>query len=240
MSLAISISRRAERITPRVALRAAVIAATVVALGVAGVVLTRSSLFAVRTIEVSGTSRLSDARIVARAHVAEGANTLWFDTASVERRLERHMWIADARVAVELPSTVRIVVEERVPIAVADGRLGPFYLASDGTALGLAGAAAGLPRIDGADSVRARRGAAAVLTAMPAEMHAEVAAVSVLEDGSMAVTLRDGAIVEYGSADRSAAKATALQRILEWAEASGERVVQVDVVAPGAPAVRLA
>jgi cell division septal protein FtsQ len=240
MSLAISISLRAERLPAGVVVRAAVIAAAVVALGVACIVVTRSPLFAVRTIEVSGASRLSEARIVARAHIAEDANALWLDESAVERKLERHVWIADARVSVDLPSTVRIDVEEHVPVAVASGRLGDLYLAANGTSLGRADARAGLPTVDGAGSVADRRAAAAVLIAMPTAVRTEVAGVGVLDDGSIDIAVRGGLSVEYGSADRLAAKTVVLERILEWADASGERVVRFDLVAPSAPAVELA
>jgi cell division protein FtsQ len=238
--LAISISLPADRVTARVALRAAILAAAIVAIGAAFVVVARSQLFAVRTVEVSGASRLSDERIVSRAHIVEDANTLWLDEAEVERRLERHTWIADAHVSVELPSTVRISVVERVPVAVARGRFGDLYLAADGTALGRASSRAGLPTVEGADSLGARRAAAVVLTTMPPALRAEVAVMTVRADASLEVVLREGQSVQFGSVDRTAAKVLSLTRILEWADASGERVARVNLVAPGAPAVELA
>jgi cell division protein FtsQ len=238
--LAISISLPADRVTARVAFRAAIVAAVIVAIGATCVVVARSQLFAVRTVEVSGASRLSDGRIVSRAHIGEDANTLWFDEAEAERRLERHTWIADAQVSVELPSTVLVSVVERIPVAVASGRLGDLYLAADGTALGRANSPAGLPTVDGADSLGARRAAAAILTAMPPALRAEVAEMTVRADASLEVVLREGQSVEFGSVDRAAAKVLSLRRILEWADASGERVARVNLVAPGEPAVELA
>jgi cell division protein FtsQ len=239
--LAISISLRTEALGRRARVRAvAVVAVLAVLVAFGAALLSRSALFAVRSIDVSGVAHLSAAQVVDRAHIQEGANVLWLDEAEVERRLEEHPWIGDAHVSVALPATIRIAVVERVPVAVASGRLGYLYVAADGTALGHADRAAGLPRIPTGMTAAARRTAAAALGAMSPGLRAIVSAVRVRADGSITLDLRDGPGVEYGSAERLAAKALAVERILDWADATGEELVRVDVVAPGAPAVQLA
>jgi cell division protein FtsQ len=232
--LAISTSHHAERSPSRGVVRASIAAAAITALILAGVALSRSALFAVDTIDVTGASRVSTARVIARGHLDEPTNALWLDERAVERRLERHPWISDARVSVALPSTVRVAVVERTPLAVATDRFGAVYVAADGTALGRADDDAGLPLIE---STGGRDAAAAALGVMPAGLRAAVASVTVIDDGSLEIRLHDDSTVKYGSAERLAAKALVLARILAWADANGEQLTGVDVSAPGAPAV---
>jgi cell division protein FtsQ len=232
--LAISISLRAEPLTSR-RVRLGIGTAVMATLVLAAAIVSRSSLFAVRTIDVSGASRLTTARVVARAHIDGSTNALWLDEHEVERRLERHPWIADAQVSVALPSTVRISVVERTPVAVAATRLGELYIAADGTALGRASDDSRLPRIESAG----RHAAAAALAAMPTAVRSAVESVALLDDASLQVVLHDGVTVDYGSADRLAEKGLVLERILAWADGGGEELDRVDVTAPGAPSVAL-
>jgi cell division protein FtsQ len=232
--LAISISRSVKSLTSwrvRLALVVVVISAVVLA----AVVISRSSLLTVRTIDVTGASRLTPARVIARAHIDESTNALWLDEHAVERRLERHPWISEAYVSVGLPSTVRISIVERTPVAVATNRFGELYIAADGTSLGRANDDAGLPLIE---STR-RDGAAAALAAMPVAVRSAVESVEYGADGSLDVHLHDGVRVVYGPADRLVAKGLVVERILAWAEESGEQLDSVDVTAPGSPAVAL-
>jgi cell division protein FtsQ len=235
--LAISISLRAERVTERRAFRVALVAAVAGALVVGGAVASRSALFAVRTIEVTGVARLSTDRIVARAHLDQPTNALWLDEGAVERRLERHAWVFDARVSVELPSTVRIAIVERTPIAVATDRFGEMFVAADGTALGRADDSAGLPSIESSGGSRVT--AASALSAMSAALRASVTSVAVGDGGTVEIRLRDGPTVHFGSSDRLSAKAHVLERILAWADANDDELAAIDLMAPGAPAVEL-
>ena len=232
--MAISISRCAKSLTSwRVRLGLVVVVVSVLVL--AAVVVSRSSLFAVRSIDVTGASRLTTARVIARAHIDGSTNALWLDEDAVERRLERHPWISEAYVSAALPSTVRISIVERTPVAVAINRLGELYIAADGTSLGRANDDAGLPLIDSAG----REVAAAALAAMPVAVRSAVESVEYRVDGSLEVRLHDGVTVSYGTADRLVDKGRIVERILAWAEESGEELDSVDVTAPGSPAVAL-
>lgn len=245
--MAISISLRAEPVRRRAGLRAGVLGiAAVVALGLGGSQLTRSSLFHARAIEVTGAAHLSRGEVVARAAVSKTTNVWWLDELAAERRLEADPWIADARVSTALPATIRIAIVERAPVAVASERLGDLLVAADGTALGPAGRTRGLPRIEvlGATTVEgarsSRAAAASILGAMTNGLRASVVFVTMGTDGSVELRLRGGIRVGYGSAAEPAAKAEALDRILSWANATGERIERVSLVAPNAPAVTLA
>jgi cell division protein FtsQ len=232
--LAISIWRSAESLTP-LRVRLGLVVVVISALVFAAVAVSRSSLLAVRTIDVTGASRLTTERVIARAHIDGSTNALWLDEHAVEWRLERHPWISEAFVSVALPSTVRISIVEWTPVAVATNRFGELFIAADGTSLGRANDDAGLPLIESAG----RDEAAAALAAMPVAVRSSVESVEYRDDGSLEVRLHDGVTVAYGRADRLVAKGLVVERILAWAEEGGEELDSVDVSAPGSPAVAL-
>lgn len=96
------------------------LALTAVVLGgaVAGYAWMRSSpTFEVREITVAGT-RLSDpTELQKRAALVTGVNIFSVDLASAARAIELEPWVLRARVARELPAALRVVVEERMPVA---------------------------------------------------------------------------------------------------------------------------
>ena len=76
-------------------------------------------------IEVAGTFRTDPQDVVDAGGIDRGAPTLLADTAAAERRVAALPWVAEVRVVRSLPGTVRYVVTEREPRAVAatvDGR----------------------------------------------------------------------------------------------------------------------
>ncbi len=218
----------------------------VVVLGFGAVLLSRSQVLHARGVEVTGASHLSRAEIVAAAGVSRATNVMWLDEGAAERRLETDPWIADADVHVAFPWTIEIAIIERRPVAVADDGGLQMLVAADGTALGPPGRTRGLPRImlpphvtrDGGG--QSPRGAALALGSMDPELRAQVASVTVFVGGSMDLRLRGGIAVHYGPPIEPARKAEVLAAILEWARAQGEGMSEVSVVAPDAPAVRLA
>jgi cell division septal protein FtsQ len=113
-------------------------AAVAVLLLIGGVVVSRSSLLHARSVEVSGASTLSRARVIDLAEVDRLTNVVWLDEGAAERRLESDPWVASADVRVSLPLNIHIAVTERVPVAVASDGLQSLLVASDGTVLGLA------------------------------------------------------------------------------------------------------
>jgi cell division protein FtsQ len=246
--LAISIPLRAESserrsVDPRVRL---LVGVGVVALAVGGLFLSRSSVLHARGIDVVGASHLDRADVIAVAGVSTRTNVIWLDEAAVERRLEANAWIADADVRLALPWTIELSVVERFPVAIATDGMHETLVAADGTVLGPVGRVRGLPRIEllatGAlDGAReSPRGAAAAVGAMSPELRAQVGVVRVLVDGTLEIRLRGGVVVRYGPGVEARRKASAIERILAWADAEGERIAVVNVVAPDRPAVKLA
>jgi cell division protein FtsQ len=222
------------------------VVAAVLAVGAAGVFVSRSAAFHARSVEVSGLSQLTRDAVVGRAGVSTSTNVVWLDEAAVERRLELDPWIAAADVRVAFPWTIEITVLERSPVAVAiDGDAG-VVVAADGTPLGEPNGLRRLPRIElpipamSEDPVASARGAALALAAMPRELRARVASVSVLADHTLELRMDDGVVVRYGRAVEPGPKAQTLSGVLAWAEREGKRLALVNVVSPEAPAVELA
>jgi cell division protein FtsQ len=239
--LATSTSRLAElTLTARGRRLAVTVAVAAVAIAAALLLISRSSLFHMRHLEMAGTSELSRTQVVRLAGVSPSTNVLWFDAGAVERRLESDPWIARATVSRHLPWTIRISVVERTPVAVVrDGR-GFTLLAADGMALGTVEADPALPEVvlgPGSNlSVGAEAGAARAIAGLdgggrPAVLQAVVGA-----DGTLSVELAGGTSVDYGDLTQIQAKTMAAARILRWAKGQGASVVTINVMAPDTPA----
>jgi len=76
--------------------------------------------FEVRRIEVVGAHYL-DAGVVAEGMGLSRTASIWDDLDEVEHRLRNVPGIAAARVSRRVPGTLRVVVEEEEPVALADG-----------------------------------------------------------------------------------------------------------------------
>ena len=87
----------------------------------------------------------------------------------------------------------------------------------------------------------AQRTAAAVfLGALDPVVAQRVSEVSVGQDLSTSLTLRDGVTVDAGMPGDEAEKAVALRAVLRWAASGGHDLSSIDVSAPGAPSATLA
>lgn len=86
-------------------------------LGYTGVrALPELKLFRVQTIEATGIRRLT-AEMVREAAGVDSSTSVWTSPALLEERLERHPLVASARVERSPPSTLVVVIEEAVPVA---------------------------------------------------------------------------------------------------------------------------
>ena len=225
--------------------RIALIALGSVALVIGAVTASRSSVFDVRGIEVSGNDHLHRPQVVRIVGITETTNALWLDEGEAERRLEAEPWIADADVRVTFPLNVEIAVRERSPVALAEGGV-TSLMAADGTALGSGAVAKGLPVIElgGVGPVEGVRpspvGAARVLGAMTPTLRARISRVRVLLDGTLELRLRDGPTVSFGTPDDARRKAVTIGRMLVWARAHGTPLRTLSVVSALAPAATFA
>ena len=245
--MAISIPRPAERV--RVVSGGALL--FIVAAGLFVVLaclfaVSRSGLFALRHVEVEGGGHRSAAEIRALAALPDAANVVWLDTSAVERRLESDPWIASAKVARGLPSTIRISVRERAPIAVIGAPPGAVLVAADGTRLGPAASARGLPTITLPPAAPAtvglpgEDGAVRAIAAMSPAVRHRVRQVEVAIGGTLTVRLRDGSTVELGPAVNLREKGRMLRRLLSWERTNGTRLGSISLLAPTAPSATVA
>lgn len=238
-----SLAERARRIDRRLWI---LVVLAIVSLAVACVAVSRSVVFHARSVEVTGASHLSEGEVVALAGVSERTNVPWLDEGEVESRLGSHPWIAAADVRATLPWSIRIGVVERVPVAIAVQGARRLLVASDGTILGSADRERGLPPIalppvGGIEGPTPRLGGAArALGAMDPALRSVVRRVDVRLDGTVELRLEGGVRVHLGLPSELARKAQVLTQVLAWAEAEGEHLRAVNLVAPGSPAVSVA
>ena len=202
-----------------------------------GVALSYSELFAARVVEVHGETRLDLRRVLRIAGVREGANVVHLDERAAEARLEGEPWIRDATVTAELPTTIRIDIEERTAVLVMDagGRL--RLVADDGTVLSAVPRGTRLPEFalqpGTTPSTAELRSAAEVIGAMALALRTRVMSVSV-SGGEVSLVIDGDLTVRYGAPREAEAKAQALRAILAYAERQGEAVLSIDVSAPAA------
>jgi cell division protein FtsQ len=220
-------------------LLAVVVAGTLLVAAI-GAGLTVSPVFDARAIRIEGGDHLRRADVLRLAGVGSGTNVFYLDTGDVARRLESDVWIAGATVIKDLPSTLVIDVRERVAVAVMGSKGQRELVADDGTPLGDARSGVLLPSIGppaGAPPPSAQdvSDAARAIAALGPGTRRQVAHVSVLPDGSLLVSLSNGAVVTWGTADELGAKAAALAALLRWARKQGSHLTAADVHVPSNP-----
>ena len=124
---------RARRIAVRRAvgrrrLRWVVIGAAIVVVLVAALALLGSSLFAIRTVSISGVRRTNPALLENVVADLRGTPELLVRTNDVQRRLEQDPWVRKARVSTSFPHSASIEIVERVPLATYAGLDGRFRI----------------------------------------------------------------------------------------------------------------
>jgi cell division protein FtsQ len=92
------------------------------------------SFFAVRRVEVVGVRYVTPARVVAAMGMGAHAS-VWSSLPALERRLAAVPGVAAAKVSRRLPSTLRVVVTEVEPVALAVGPAGLVPVGRDGQPL---------------------------------------------------------------------------------------------------------
>lgn len=192
-----------------------------------------STLLGVRTVEVVGNQRSSEALIVLTADVPPGTPLARVDTRGVIDRVAQLPVVHDVRVQRVWPHTLRIVVTERTPVAVARSGSGLRLVDADGVDFAaVTSASRQVPLLDvDLDLVPPDQLAAglAVVDGLPAKLAIRVASVAVVSPDDVRLDLRSGAVVRWGDASQPAEKAAVLGALLR------RHADQYDVSAPGAP-----
>lgn len=76
-----------------------------------------SEFFVVSEVEIEGCRYTNPGEMLELADVRPGQNMFQVPCGQIAGRLELHPWIVEARVARRLPQTIRVVVQERKPLA---------------------------------------------------------------------------------------------------------------------------
>lgn len=217
-----------ERRSMRVVLAAVVVA--IVAL-VLVVVAWFTPAMAVRTVEVSGLDRVSEAEVVSALGVDKGTPLLQVDTAAAAHRVAGIGRVSSVSVHRSFPSTIRVDVTERVPVAFSDTGGGPHLLDADGVDFAAEPPPPGVPQItvpDPADTELVRS-VLGVVAGMPPQLRDQVTAITVESPSDIAFEVGDGRMLRWGDVERSELKAQVALAVLQQ---PGQTV---DVSSPNLP-----
>jgi cell division protein FtsQ len=214
------------------------------AIGVAGWGATRTQLFEMRTLHVSGNRHLTDAEVARLAGLSRSTNVLWLRGDAVAHRIERDPWVLRARVTRSLPATVSVSIQERRPVALVESGRSLLVVSGDGVVLGQARASARLPvihvpgaRLAVGTRLRGTPAELVVARSLPAAVRGRVQRIMTPNNGGLTLILRSGVRVLYGDASQAGSKGRALFSLLSWAKKEGVRADHIDLRAPAAPAL---
>jgi cell division protein FtsQ len=214
-----------------------IVAAVTVVVGVfATWLIAFSSVFGVRTVEVRGVHVLTTDQVRAAADIGNGTPLVRLDTSAITRRIERLPEVASAQVSTSFPSTVVIMVEERVAVgyALRNGhpvlvdRTGAEYRQVDHPPTGLPHFV--LPTGDQQRPTAAA--VAAVASALPPPIARHVQSITALNPSRITLLLSGDRLVQWGSSDQTELKARLLPALLR------RPVGSVDLTDPNQPITR--
>ncbi|OBJ43048.1 cell division protein FtsQ [Mycolicibacterium mucogenicum] len=182
-----------------------------------GLVLYFTPIMAVRHTVVTGLATLTEDEVTAAAAVKPDTPLLQVNTDAVAERVATIRRVASARVQREYPSTLRITVAERVPVAAKEYPDGPHLFDRDGVDFATEPPPQGLPYLD-ADNPGpkdpATLAALEVLLSLRPEVFSQVARVGAPSVAAVTLTLNDGREVIWGTTDRTEEKALKLGALL--------------------------
>jgi len=204
-----------------------------------------SPLLRLERVEVSGASRLSAEEVVAAADAGLGTPLARVDTAAVRRRVAALAPVGEVEITRSWPRTLRVVVQERQPVAAVDAGDGQWRLV-DATGISFASVSSPphrLARLRSSDPIHSRssatppagnatRAAVEVLTALPEPLLARVRTVSAPTPASVTLELRGGRTVVWGTSGQTARKAAVVEALLR------RKGSTVDVTSPSVAVVR--
>ena len=188
--------------------------ALVVTVGL-GLVMYFTPLMSVRNVVVVGTGSVTEEQVLQAAAVPVGRPLLQVDTDAVADRVATIRQVATARVQREYPSTLRITIAERVPVAIKDFPDGPRLYDRDG--VDFTGPPPALPYLDVDNPGPAdppTKAALEVLTSLRPDVAGQVGRVAAPSVASITLTLTDGRVVVWGTNDRTEEKAEKLAALL--------------------------
>jgi cell division protein FtsQ len=207
---------------------------TVVVLGVA-IVLLWTPVVGVRSVSVTGTHRVGAGAVRRAANVQRGHHMLTLPVEKIASRVSALPAVASAHVSRRWPSSVRIHVTERTPIAWRAESDGAHLFDRSGADFAVVPEPPhGLPRlaVPAKPANAARAGAALhALDALPARLSKRVAAVTAESPVDVRFTLEKGKKIVWGAAQDAPHKAAVLRVLMSRPGTT------YDVAAPDLPTV---
>ncbi len=182
-----------------------------------GLLLYFTPIMSVRNLVVDGLQALPRDEVVAAVAVPTGTPLLQVDTDKVANRVATIRRVASVRVQREYPSSLRVTVVERVPVAVKDLPDGTHLFDRDGVDFATAPPPPGIAYLDvdnPGPSDPPTKAALQVLTALRPEVAGQVVRVAAPSVASITLTLLDGRVVIWGTTDRTDEKAEKLAALL--------------------------
>lgn len=200
-------------------------------LGTAAWILLGSRLLVVRRVDVVGEHMVGRDRVLAAARIRLGEPLARLHPGAVRDRVEAIQEVETARVERRWPTTVRIVIRERVPIVVAQrdnrflqiDRYGVTVVASATRPRGLPVLTVANP----AQSDPSLRAGIAVVRGLPSWFGHRVVAVQVPSPEAVTLRLDDGLTVVWGANERAAEKLRLLHGLLSESPQRGVRTIDV-------------
>jgi cell division protein FtsQ len=201
-------------------------------------------LLAVSTVQVDGVSTLPAEQVREAAGIADGTPLLQVDVDAAEARVAALPQIASVEVTRGWPQSVVITVVERVPVAVV-GEPGRRTLVDaegvlfDSVTGDPPEGVVALVVDDPGPGDPATMAALTAIRALPRGLVGQIAGVAAPSPDDISMALVDGTVVEWGSAEQSPAKASALDALVDQiASGALEPASTIDVSVPEAVVLR--
>jgi cell division protein FtsQ len=207
----------------------------VAALGGAVWVLGWSDLVVVEDVRVEGAPGSLAAEVRTAAGAPIGTPLARVDTAGMADRVAAIPAVARVDVDRSWPSALVVRVSPREPLALLRTADGDRAVDRTGVVFVPVEPVEGLPRLEAPEeeeAASARGAAVGVLSGLPRQLAARVAAVRATTDADVELVLDDGSSVRWGAPDRTARKAEVLAALLT------QQAAAYDVSAPERPTVR--
>lgn len=229
--------REEERLRVRRSRRrfVAIVAAVVVLVAGSVAVAYLTPVMSVRTIDVDGAASVSEQEILQELDVPAGLPLVRVDTAGAAQRVASIPELASVRVQRMYPSTVRVTVTERIPVAFFDSPDGTHLLDATGVDFAIAPPPPGVVRLvtpNPAFGDPVTTDALAVLTSLPPLLRDQAGEVRATSLSDISVVLLDGRTIVWGGREDSERKAAVAIALLS-------RPGQIfDVSSPDLPTTR--
>jgi cell division protein FtsQ len=193
-----------------------------------------SSVLAARTVQVRGTQILAVDDVRAAAGVRLGTPLARQDLQAVADRVATLKPVSRVDVTRSWPDTVVIEVRERTPLLAVGQPDGFLLIDASGTGYQTVPAAPAGVLLTEADVTNGPllSQLGSVAAAMPPDLRSKVKLAKAITADGIRLTLTDGDVVLWGSAEQSSLKAQVLTSLLK------QRGTTYDVSAPHSPAVR--